>query len=319
MEQENNNPKKNNSGFNPYWIYGIIFLAIIGVNIFYISNPSQDPINYSRFQKMAESGDIDKVEVINGNKVYVYLKKEAVAKEEYKDALKSNFSGRPNYHFNSGPSEHFAEKVDKMNETLPNKIDINYSEKENWLGTILGFLIPFLIILALWMYVMRKVGGGGAGPGGQLFNIGKSKATLFEKNLNTQINFEDVAGLEEAKEEVMEVVDFLKNPKKYTSLGGKIPKGVLLVGPPGTGKTLLAKAVAGEAGVPFFTISGSDFVEMFVGVGASRVRDLFRQAREKAPCIVFIDEIDAVGRARGKTQVQGGNDERENTLNQLLV
>ena len=212
MEQENNNPKKNNSGFNPYWIYGIIFLAIIGVNIFYISNPSQDPINYSRFQKMAESGDIDKVEVINGNKVYVYLKKEAVAKEEYKDALKSNFSGRPNYHFNSGPSEHFAEKVDKMNETLPNKIDINYSEKENWLGTILGFLIPFLIILALWMYVMRKVGGGGAGPGGQLFNIGKSKATLFEKNLNTQINFEDVAGLEEAKEEVMEVVDFLKNP-----------------------------------------------------------------------------------------------------------
>jgi AFG3 family protein len=319
MEQENNNPKKNNSGFNPYWIYGIIFLAIIGVNIFYISNPSQDPINYSRFQKMAESGDIDKVEVINGNKVYVYLKKESVAKEDYKDALKSNFSGRPNYHFNSGPSEHFAEKVDKMNETLPNKIDINYSEKENWLGTILGFLIPFLIILALWMYVMRKVGGGGAGPGGQLFNIGKSKATLFEKNLNTQINFEDVAGLEEAKEEVMEVVDFLKNPKKYTSLGGKIPKGVLLVGPPGTGKTLLAKAVAGEAGVPFFTISGSDFVEMFVGVGASRVRDLFRQAREKAPCIVFIDEIDAVGRARGKTQVQGGNDERENTLNQLLV
>jgi cell division protease FtsH len=182
----------------------------------------------------------------------------------------------------------------------------------------LGFLIPFLIILALWMYVMRKVGGGGAGPGGQLFNIGKSKATLFEKNLNTQINFEDVAGLEEAKEEVMEVVDFLKNPKKYTSLGGKIPKGVLLVGPPGTGKTLLAKAVAGEAGVPFFTISGSDFVEMFVGVGASRVRDMFEQAKKQAPCIVFIDEIDAVGRHRGGGH-GGGNDEREQTLNQLLV
>ncbi|MBK9993401.1 MAG: ATP-dependent zinc metalloprotease FtsH [Saprospiraceae bacterium] len=318
MEPENNSPKKN-TGFNAYWIYGIIFLAIIGVNLFYISNPTQDPINYSRFQQMAANGDLEKVEVINGNKVYVYLKKEALTKEDYKDALKSNFANRPNYHFNSGPSEHFAEKVDKMNETLPKKIDINYSEKENWFGTILGFLIPFLIILVLWMYVMRKVGGGGAGPGGQLFNIGKSKATLFEKNMNSHITFEDVAGLEEAKEEVMEVVDFLKNPKKYTSLGGKIPKGVLLVGPPGTGKTLLAKAVAGEAAVPFFTISGSDFVEMFVGVGASRVRDLFRQAREKAPCIVFIDEIDAVGRARGKTQVQGGNDERENTLNQLLV
>lgn len=321
MESENNkpNPKKNNTGFNAYWIYGIIFLAIIGVNLFYLSNPSQDQINYDRFAGMATSGDVKKVEVVNGKKVYVFIEEAALTKDSYKDAIKSNFADRPHYSFNSGPSEHFAEKLDKLNEALPKKIDIQYVDKENWLGTILGFLIPFLIILALWMYVMRKVGGGSGGPGGQIFNIGKSKATLFEKNINTNITFEDVAGLEEAKEEVMEVVDFLKNPKKYTSLGGKIPKGVLLVGPPGTGKTLLAKAVAGEAGVPFFTISGSDFVEMFVGVGASRVRDLFRQAREKAPCIVFIDEIDAVGRARGKTQVQGGNDERENTLNQLLV
>ena len=202
---------------------------------------------------------------------------------------------------------------------MPNKIELSYVEKQNWLGPILSFVLPFLLILGIWMLIMRKVGGGGSGPGGQIFNIGKSKAMLFEKNSMTNTTFEDVAGLDEAKEEVMEVVDFLKNPKKYTSLGGKIPKGVLLVGPPGTGKTLLAKAVAGEAGVPFFTISGSDFVEMFVGVGASRVRDLFRQAREKAPCIVFIDEIDAVGRARGKNQMQGGNDERENTLNQLLV
>jgi cell division protease FtsH len=187
------------------------------------------------------------------------------------------------------------------------------------LAPLLGWLLPVAIVVAIWLFIMKRVSGGAGGPGAQLFNIGKSKATLFDQNSKVNVTFKDVAGLDEAKEEVMEVVDFLKNPKKYTNLGGKIPKGVLLIGPPGTGKTLLAKAVAGEAGVPFFSISGSDFVEMFVGVGASRVRDLFRQAREKAPCIVFIDEIDAIGRARGRGGIQGGNDERENTLNQLLV
>jgi AFG3 family protein len=274
---------------------------------------------FTRFEDMAVKGDISKVEVTNNKNAFVYLKEESLAKEDYKDAAKTTLGSKPHYYFNIGPAENFATKMDKLNERLPSKVDINYVEKQNWLGPILSFVLPFLIILGIWMLFMRRMGGGSGGPGGQIFNIGKSKAMLFEKNSNTNITFEDVAGLEEAKEEVMEVVDFLKNPKKYTALGGKIPKGVLLVGPPGTGKTLLAKAVAGEAGVPFFTISGSDFVEMFVGVGASRVRDLFRQAREKAPCIVFIDEIDAVGRARGKTQFQGGNDERENTLNQLLV
>jgi cell division protease FtsH len=209
----------------------------------------------------------------------------------------------------------------ELNATLPadRQVTVYYSEKQNWLSPIISLLLPIALLVLLWIFIMRRVGGGAGGPGAQIFNIGKSKATLFDQNSKVNINFADVAGLDEAKEEVMEVVDFLKNPKKYTALGGKIPKGVLLIGPPGTGKTLLAKAVAGEAGVPFFSISGSDFVEMFVGVGASRVRDLFRQAREKAPCIVFIDEIDAIGRARGRNTMQGGNDERENTLNQLLV
>ncbi|MCY7327968.1 MAG: ATP-dependent zinc metalloprotease FtsH, partial [Saprospiraceae bacterium] len=194
-----------------------------------------------------------------------------------------------------------------------------YDTRTDWTSTMLPYMLMILLFVGLWMFIMRRMGGGAGGPGGQIFNIGKSKATLFDQNTKVNITFADVAGLDEAKEEVMEVVDFLKNPKKYTVLGGKIPKGVLLVGPPGTGKTLLAKAVAGEANAPFFSISGSDFVEMFVGVGASRVRDLFRQAREKAPCIIFIDEVDAIGRARGRGAIQGGNDERENTLNQLLV
>ncbi|MBK7340119.1 MAG: ATP-dependent zinc metalloprotease FtsH [Saprospiraceae bacterium] len=321
MEQDQNPqpPRKNGNGFNAYWIYGILFLAIIGVNLFYFANPGGGQLTINRFDLMAKQGDIEKIEISNNKYASIFLRKEALGKPEYEDAVKSSFNDRAHYIFNIGPAENFSERVDKINETLPTKMDIVYEDRQNWLSPILQFLIPFLIILGIWMFVMRRMSGGGSGPGGQIFNIGKSKATLFEKNQNTNVTFEDVAGLEEAKEEVMEVVDFLKNPKKYTSLGGKIPKGVLLVGPPGTGKTLLAKAVAGEAGVPFFTISGSDFVEMFVGVGASRVRDLFRQAREKAPCIVFIDEIDAVGRARGRTQIQGGNDERENTLNQLLV
>jgi len=318
--QENNQPKKPASGgFNSYWIYGILFLALIGINFFYLANPNKEPIPFSRFEQMVTEGDVDKLEVTNNKLAYVYIKEKSLYKENYKDAAKSTIGLKPHYHFNVGPIENFASKMDKLNEKVTSPLDVNYVEKQNWLGPILSFVLPFLIILGIWILFMRRMGGGSGGPGGQIFNIGKSKAMLFEKDSSNNVTFEDVAGLEEAKEEVMEVVDFLKNPKKYTALGGKIPKGVLLVGPPGTGKTLLAKAVAGEAAVPFFTISGSDFVEMFVGVGASRVRDLFRQAREKAPCIVFIDEIDAVGRARGKTQFQGGNDERENTLNQLLV
>lgn len=322
MEQkqsQNTPPKKSNEGFNAYWIYGIILLIIIGVNLFYMASPGKGNINSVRFDDMANKGDIEKIEVVNLKQAYVYLRPEAMQHDDYKDKLSNTAGSRPQYYFNIGPADKFQEKIDRLNEKLPNKISISYEDKQNWLSPILSFVIPFLIILAIWMFLMRRVGGGGSGPGAQIFNIGKSKATLFEKDETTNVTFKDVAGLDEAKEEVMEIVDFLKNPKKYTSLGGKIPKGVLLVGPPGTGKTLLAKAVAGEAGVPFFTISGSDFVEMFVGVGASRVRDLFRQAREKAPCIVFIDEIDAVGRARGRNTFQGGNDERENTLNQLLV
>jgi AFG3 family protein len=214
--------------------------------------------------------------------------------------------------------------MEKLNATIvqanngTQTISPNYIKRHDWVSTLGGFLLPLILIAVVWIVIMRRMGGAG-GPGGQLFNIGRSRAALFDENEKSKITFKDVAGLDEAKDEVMEIVDFLKNPQKYTSLGGKIPKGVLLVGPPGTGKTLLAKAVAGEANVPFFSLSGSDFVEMFVGVGASRVRDLFRQAREKAPCIVFIDEIDAIGRARGRGAMQGGNDERENTLNQLLV
>ena len=221
-----------------------------------------------------------------------------------------------------GSVESLENQLYEVNKELPEagKVFLEHEKKTDWVGPVLGWIIPIFLLLAIWLFIMRRVGGGaGGGPAGQIFNIGKSKATLFDKDSTPNVTFADVAGLNEAKEEVMEVVDFLKNPKKYTALGGKIPKGVLLVGPPGTGKTLLAKAVAGEAGVPFFSISGSDFVEMFVGVGASRVRDLFKQAREKAPCIIFIDEIDAIGRARGKNTWQGGNDERESTLNQLLV
>ncbi|MEO6691983.1 MAG: ATP-dependent metallopeptidase FtsH/Yme1/Tma family protein, partial [Saprospiraceae bacterium] len=320
---ENNKPNKptppTGNGINSYWIYGILFLTFIGINLFMMVNPTQQPVSFNKFESMVASGDVEKVEVTNNKIANIYLKDEAFTKDQYKDAERPGIIKKPAYTFNIGPAENFAGKVDKMNERLSSKVDLVYVEKQNWLGPILTFVLPLVFIIIIWMYIMRKMGGGGSGPGAQIFNIGKSKAMLFEKDQNSHITFADVAGLDEAKEEVMEVVDFLKNPKKYTALGGKIPKGVLLVGPPGTGKTLLAKAVAGEAAVPFFTISGSDFVEMFVGVGASRVRDLFRQAREKAPCIVFIDEIDAVGRARGKNLVQGGNDERENTLNQLLV
>jgi cell division protease FtsH len=322
--ENNQDNNKNGAKFNPYWIYGVLALFFIGLNFLPITGSTSDPINFQKFAEMAKAGDVEKLEVVNKQYAQVYLKESAIntKKEQYKDASKSSFANkRPHYTFDIGPPESFAEEIKALNETLPadGKVFPSYSEKANWLSPLIGILMPLAFIALLWIFFIRRMGGGAGGPGAQIFNIGKSKATLFDQNSKVNINFGDVAGLDEAKEEVMEVVDFLKNPKKYTSLGGKIPKGVLLIGPPGTGKTLLAKAVAGEAGVPFFSISGSDFVEMFVGVGASRVRDLFRQAREKAPCIVFIDEIDAIGRARGRNTMQGGNDERENTLNQLLV
>lgn len=329
MENNQNNDNNNNkdnkpkpTGFNTYWIYGILILILVGVNLFSLVNYSGDPITYGRFEEMAKSGDVDHIEVINQKWANVFLKEESLDKERYEDANKGGFgSTGAHYVFNVGPAESFQNKIDDFNEGVDeeSQIDVEYVERQNWLAPILSWVLPIFILVAIWLFIMRRVGGGAGGPGSQIFNIGKSKATLFDNKGKVNVTFADVAGLDEAKEEVMEVVDFLKSPKKYTSLGGKIPKGVLLIGPPGTGKTLLAKAVAGEAEVPFFSISGSDFVEMFVGVGASRVRDLFKQAREKAPCIVFIDEIDAIGRARGRSAIQGGNDERENTLNQLLV
>ncbi len=317
-KKKDNNPKK--LVINSYWIYGIVIFIFLGLQVLAFVNNKTEKTTLYGFKEMALAGDVEKVYVINEKLVNVFLKKEALSKyPKFKESkLPSN---QPNFTFEIIDPASF----DNFVKTEINKdgkkpiIDYEAKSQENYFGIILSWMIPILLILGLWIFFIRKMGSGAGGPGSQIFNIGKSKATLFDNKAKVNVTFKDLAGLEEAKEEVMEVVDFLKNPKKYTSLGGKIPKGVLLVGPPGTGKTLLAKAVAGEANVPFFSISGSDFVEMFVGVGASRVRDLFKQAREKAPCIIFIDEIDAIGRARGRGQVQGGNDERENTLNQLLV
>jgi len=325
MSQDDNNNQEKKPGkfsFNSYWIYGSIILGLIVFNLMFLSEASTEVINFQRFAQLVEAGDVAKIEVVNKKDARVFLKEESLKKPEFKKLNETTFSKtRPQFVFNIGPPESFAAEINELNARVDPqlRVKLEYVDKENWMGPLMGWLIPIFLFLGLWIFMMRRVSGGAGGPGAQIFNIGKSKATLFEKDAKVTVTFADVAGLEEAKEEVMEVVDFLKNPKKYTSLGGKIPKGVLLVGPPGTGKTLLAKAVAGEAAVPFFSISGSDFVEMFVGVGASRVRDLFKQAREKAPCIVFIDEIDAIGRARGRNAFQGGNDERENTLNQLLV
>ena len=311
-------PKKIN--FNSYWIYGIIILVLIAIQMITAMSINTKTISQGQFEEIALDNDIEKVEVINKSLANIYLTEEALDEGKYPEIKKSKLKmPHPHFKYEIGDITYFYDRIEALKEQGV-KIDPIAISKTNWYGPLLGWILPFLLLIGLWLFIMRRMSGGAGGPGGQIFNIGKSKATLFD-NTNSKVNvtFADVAGLDEAKEEVMEVVDFLKNPKKYTSLGGKIPKGVLLVGPPGTGKTLLAKAVAGEAAVPFFSISGSDFVEMFVGVGASRVRDLFKQAREKAPCIVFIDEIDAIGRARGRGAIQGGNDERENTLNQLLV
>ncbi|MEZ4918961.1 MAG: ATP-dependent zinc metalloprotease FtsH [Saprospiraceae bacterium] len=339
MEQENKNSKRqgnedkrNGDGgndnmprFSFTWIYILIGVALLGLQLTRMFAVERR-ITWDRFEEMAQNEDIDRLVIVNNEEAYIYIKKEKLGTGEYEDIKpesKSLNPDQPHFVFNIGTPEVMQNNLDKLNEFLiaekKPKIVAEYENRTNWGATLITYLVPLLLFVALWLFILRRMGGGAGGPGGQIFNIGKSKATLFDNSTKVNITFSDVAGLDEAKEEVMEVVDFLKSPKKYTSLGGKIPKGVLLIGPPGTGKTLLAKAVAGEADVPFFSISGSDFVEMFVGVGASRVRDLFRQAREKAPCIIFIDEVDAIGRARGRGAVQGGNDERENTLNQLLV
>ncbi len=311
--------------FNSYWIIGIILLAMIGIQ-FLGSGNSLKEIDNNRFFQILEEGDVEKIVIVNKEKVEVYIKPERLSDARYEDIKSdkpSSMLGQPvpQYYFTIISQDVFMGDLNRVMNELPadNRPTYTTLTRRNYMGEIMLWVIPFLLIMGIWIYMLRRMQGGGGGGGGNIFSVGKSKAQIFDKETSVKVDFHDVAGLEEAKVEIREIVDFLKNPKKYTELGGKIPKGALLVGPPGTGKTLLAKAVAGEASVPFFSMSGSDFVEMFVGVGASRVRDLFKQAKEKAPCIVFIDEIDAVGRARGRNPNFGSNDERENTLNQLLT
>ncbi|WP_254526630.1 MULTISPECIES: ATP-dependent zinc metalloprotease FtsH [unclassified Sphingobacterium] len=318
--------------FNMIWLWIAMIVGFFGLQYLF-SGESSKKITYKEFeQTMLIPGDVEKLVAYKSNDlidVEVYIKSDRLDQEKYKNISSSpnnlSFSNStgPQFQFTEPSAEILEQKLKASQDSLAvgqPKIGVTYEDRTNpWAGWFISFMLPLLIIVVIWIFLMRRMNGGAGAGGGAIFNIGKSKAQLFDKESQINITFNDVAGLEEAKEEVMEIVDFLKNPKKYTDLGGKIPKGALLVGPPGTGKTLLAKAVAGEAQVPFFSLSGSDFVEMFVGVGASRVRDLFKQAKEKAPCIIFIDEIDAIGRARGKNSIMGGNDERENTLNQLLV
>ena len=322
MKEKKTTPPK----FNIYWIYGAVIFVLLGLSLFGGNDwQTMSKTNISNFEKYLNSGEVSEVIVIrNKSSVRVTLTPDALRSSEHQAVVGKNILGQenikgPHYQFEVGSLELFEEKLEKARSNGIN-FRLEFITIENrWLDTIIGFL-PIIIIIGVWIFLMRRMSGGGAGgPGGQIFSIGKSKAKLFDKNTDVKVTFKDVAGLEGAKEEIQEIVDFLKNPKKYTILGGKIPKGALLVGSPGTGKTLLAKAVAGEAKVPFFSLSGSDFVEMFVGVGASRVRDLFKQAKDKSPSIIFIDEIDAIGRARGKSNITGSNDERENTLNQLLT
>jgi len=325
-----NIPKKPQKGssFNIFWVYAAIILGLVLVSVLF-TNDTNKTITYREFEtNMLAPGDVQKIVAYKYEDLVradVFIKPDRLNQEKYKKyQTKNNFgsTGGPTVSFTAGSMDALDKQLSESQKAVPVDAQI-LAEKEtrqstfnSWFFTV---IIPVLLFIGFWIFIMRKMGGGAGGGGGQIFNIGKSKATLFDKESQVNVTFNDVAGLEEAKQEVMEIVDFLKNPKKYTNLGGKIPKGALLVGSPGTGKTLLAKAVAGEAQVPFFSLSGSDFVEMFVGVGASRVRDLFKQAKDKAPCIIFIDEVDAIGRARGKNSMMGGNDERENTLNQLLV
>lgn len=314
--------KPSNFKISPMWIYGILILIFILLNVFGGSSFQEvGKLTTSKFNEYLEKGQVEKVIIFNKTEAEVYLTpaalKDKAHKNISKDLLNRENKG-PHYTFDIGDTQNFEKRLEEAKKEKK-LVDYNFSQRSNW-EEIFFSLLPIIIIVGLWIFIMRRMSGGGAGGGGgQIFNIGKSKAKLFDEKTDVKITFKDVAGLEGAKEEVQEIVEFLRNPEKYTTLGGKIPKGALLVGPPGTGKTLLAKAVAGEAKVPFFSLSGSDFVEMFVGVGASRVRDLFKQAKDKSPAIIFIDEIDAVGRARGKNNFSGSNDERENTLNQLLT
>src|SRR5690554_5647983 len=324
-KKKNINPKK--PKFSPYWIYGIIIVIFLTMQVFSGSSFQETGTTTpSQFMNFLLDGDVEKVEIVNRREAKVYLTPQAEQKEIHKQSKPSTIlpstTKAPNYKFEFGDLQNFEDDIAKAisEQHLDPKPKIEYKTEQNLWGDFLIGLLPFILLIGVWIFIMRRMSsGGGGGGGGQIFNIGKSRAKLFDENTDVKTSFKDVAGLEGAKEEVQEIVDFLKNPEKYTNLGGKIPKGALLVGPPGTGKTLLAKAVAGEAKVPFFSLSGSDFVEMFVGVGASRVRDLFKNAKDKAPSIIFIDEIDAIGRARGKNNFTGGNDERENTLNQLLT
>ena len=307
--------------FNINWIYGAIAILFLSSMLFKSSSFTSKNISNKEFETILQTNDVLKIVIVNKTQAQIILKKEAFQKAVYKDLTSSPFfnSANPVYQMQIGDLQNFENTLKDNKAKFSLDFDVTNDSQTDLFDTLLTFA-PFIFLILIWLYFMRRMSGGGAGgPGGQIFSIGKSKAKLFDQNTKVKVSFKDVAGLEGAKEEVEEIVDFLKNPDKYTSLGGKIPKGALLVGPPGTGKTLLAKAVAGEADVPFFSLSGSDFVEMFVGVGASRVRDLFKQAAVKSPSIIFIDEIDAIGRARGKNNITGGNDERENTLNQLLT
>jgi AFG3 family protein len=312
--------------FNTNWIFAVLAVSLILFSLFN-NGKSVQQTTKTEIVNMIASRDIDKIIVVNKEQAEIYLKKEALESGRYPKLPKpgSGFGmslPKPNFTYNIGDSNFETFLIDAQKGAGYAEKDYiypDYQTRKNWFGDIISWLLLPVLLIAFWLFMMKRMSGGGAGGAGGIFSVGKSRAQIFDKDTNVKLNFNDVAGLEEAKTEVMEIVDFLKNPKKYTNLGGKIPKGALLIGPPGTGKTMLAKAVAGEANVPFFSISGSDFVEMFVGVGASRVRDLFKQAKEKAPCIVFIDEIDAVGRARGRNANFGSNDERENTLNQLLT
>lgn len=328
-----NIPKKPQKGskFNIFWVYAAIIVGLLVVQYLFSTENSQE-VSYATFEKdILLPGDVEKIVTYKSDEIAradIYIKKDRRDLQKYaKYKSKSSFNTSktgPLVYFYGNSLDDISKKLEKSQTQAKIPVDqqisaVPVSKSNAWSAILINFILPLVLIIGLWIFMMRRMGGGGGGGGGQIFNIGKSKATLFDKESQVSITFNDVAGLEEAKQEVMEIVDFLKNPKKYTNLGGKIPKGALLVGSPGTGKTLLAKAVAGEAQVPFFSLSGSDFVEMFVGVGASRVRDLFKQAKDKAPCIIFIDEVDAIGRARGKNSMMGGNDERENTLNQLLV
>ncbi|MBR4137347.1 MAG: ATP-dependent zinc metalloprotease FtsH [Bacteroidales bacterium] len=313
---ENNNKPKKKIGF--YWVYIVLIAFFIGSIVFGGSGSTKET-TMTELSKMLREQDIAKIELVNGRTAEIYLNEQGMRKY-FPNERQQVFGKTPNYILKVSEDRLYS-KVDEAQQGLANPIEVIPVERHNWGAEIISWVLPLLLLIGFWIFITRRMSGGAGGGmgGGQIFSIGKSKAQLYDQEKDNKTTFKDVAGLEEAKEEVMEIVDFLKNPMRYTRLGGKIPKGVLLVGPPGTGKTLLAKSVAGEANVPFFSISGSDFVEMFVGVGASRVRDLFKQAKEKSPCIIFIDEIDAIGRARGKNIMSGGNDERESTLNQLLT